>query len=592
MTKKQQNNNIQKVKGSFVAFLFVLWQELRLPVPTRIQIDIARSLEACGADERYIIQAFRGIGKSFITCAFVVWKLWNNPDTKIMIVSASKDRADANSVFIKQIIGLLPFLKHLEADPAKGQRDSKLVFDVGPAKPDASPSVKSVGITGQLTGSRADILIADDVEIPNNSGTQLTREKLWESVKEFDAILKPGGMIIYLGTPQTEMTLYKELENRGYHTNVWPARYPRSYKEVESYGDRLAAIIRNDMEEQGFEALFWQPTDPVRFDNEDLLRREISYGKAGFAMQFMLNPNLSDEAKYPLKLKNLIVADVERSIAPLTWKWLPHPDKVMNDLPMVGLKGDNYYHVHDSAEQFHEYTSKIMVIDPSGRGKDTTAYCVLYWSNSYIYLMDIGGYQDGYGDETLQALANKAKEHQVNKVIIESNFGDGMFTKLLQPVVTRVHPVEFEEIRSNKQKEVRICDTLEPVLGAHKLVVPPDVISMDYQTAKDIDGKHSLKHCLMFQLTRISREKGALAHDDRLDVLAMGVASFAEIMAINEQENMDYLMEEFLTDHLERNIQNTVITAKRAEIGNITIDWEDDGYDNLNILSGRNNGWV
>ena len=115
---------------------------------------------------------------------------------------------------------------------------------------------------------------------------------------------------------------------------------------------------------------------------------------------------------------------------------------------------------------------------------------------------------------------------------------------------------------------------------------------MDYQTAKDIDGKHSLKHCLMFQLTRISREKGALAHDDRLDVLAMGVASFAEIMAINEQENMDYLMEEFLTDHLERNIQNTVITAKRAEIGNITIDWEDDGYDNLNILSGRNNGWV
>lgn len=583
------NNSINKVKGSFVAFLFVLWKELSLPSPTRIQIDIARSLEACGADERYIIQAFRGIGKSFITCAFVVWKLWNNPDCKIMIVSASKDRADANSVFIKQILGLLPFLSHLQPQPGKGQRDSKLIFDVGPAKPDASPSVKSVGITGQLTGSRADILIADDVEVPNNSGTQTTREKLFEQVKEFDAILKPGGMIIYLGTPQTEMTLYKELENRGYHTNIWPARYPRSFQELEQYGDRLANIIRSDMDEQGHETLFWQPTDIVRFDNEDLLRREISYGKAGFALQFMLNPNLSDEAKFPLKLKNLIIADVEQDKSPLTWKWLPHPDKVINALPMVGLKGDNYYHVHSSSEQFHEYTTKILVIDPSGRGKDETSYAVLYWNNGYIYLMDIGGFNDGYGDTTLDSLAKLAQQHKVNKIYIESNFGDGMFTKLLQPIVNKIHPAEFIDIRSNKQKEVRICDTLEPVLGAHKLIVPQDVVQKDYQTAKDKDGKHSIQYCCMYQLTRMSRDKGALAHDDRLDVLAMGVAQFAEIMSIDADINKDYLIEEFLIDHLERNINTTNNTARTASVGNITVTWYDDD-DNSNILNG--NDWV
>ena len=78
-----------RMKADFVFFLFVLWKSLSLPVPTRCQIDMAKKLSA-GDNRRFILQAFRGIGKSFITCAFVVWKLWNNPDLKFMIVSASK----------------------------------------------------------------------------------------------------------------------------------------------------------------------------------------------------------------------------------------------------------------------------------------------------------------------------------------------------------------------------------------------------------------------------------------------------------------------------------------------------------------------
>ncbi len=166
MSDTQANRNaliIAQLKGDFVAFLFVLWKALALPPPTKCQIDMARCL-ANGDNKKFILQAFRGIGKSFITCAFVVWTLWRDPQLKILIVSASKERADANSIFIKNIIDLLPFLAELK--PRPGQRDSVISFDVGPAKPDHSPSVKSVGITGQLTGSRADIIIADDVEIP------------------------------------------------------------------------------------------------------------------------------------------------------------------------------------------------------------------------------------------------------------------------------------------------------------------------------------------------------------------------------------------------------------------------------------------
>ncbi|UCR92089.1 terminase large subunit [Escherichia phage vB_EcoP_IMEP24] len=536
-----------RMKADFVFFLFVLWKALSLPVPTRCQIDMAKKLSA-GNNRRFILQAFRGIGKSFITCAFVVWKLWNNPDLKFMIVSASKERADANSIFIKRIIDLMPQLQELK--PKQGQRDAVISFDVGPAKPDHSPSVKSVGITGQLTGSRADILIADDVEVPNNSATQAARDRLSELVKEFDAILKPGGTIIYLGTPQNEMTLYRELEGRGYTTTIWPARYPRDRKDWQSYGDRLAPMLQAELEEDP-ESFYWRPTDEVRFDDTDLKERELSYGKAGFALQFMLNPNLSDAEKYPLKLRDLIVADLDPASSPMVYQWLPNPQNKREDVPNVGLMGDSYHTYQTVGSAFSSYTQKILVIDPSGRGKDETGYAVLYQLNGYIFAMEVGGMRGGYEDSTLEALAKIGRKWKVNEYVIEGNFGDGMYLELFKPVAARIHPAAVTEVKSKGQKELRICDVLEPIMGSHRLIVNAAAIVQDYQTASDKDGVRNPIYSLFYQMTRISRERGALAHDDRLDALAIGVQFFVESMAKDANKGEREVTEEWLEEQME-----------------------------------------
>lgn len=536
-----------RMKADFVFFLFVLWKALSLPVPTRCQIDMARKLSA-GDNRRFILQAFRGIGKSFITCAFVVWKLWNNPDLKFMIVSASKERADANSIFIKRIIDLMPQLQELK--PKQGQRDAVISFDVGPAKPDHSPSVKSVGITGQLTGSRADILIADDVEVPNNSATQAARDRLSELVKEFDAILKPGGTIIYLGTPQNEMTLYRELEGRGYTTTIWPARYPRDRKDWQSYGDRLAPMLQAELEEDP-ESFYWRPTDEVRFDDTDLKERELSYGKAGFALQFMLNPNLSDAEKYPLKLRDLIVADLDPESSPMVYQWLPNPQNKREDVPNVGLMGDSYHTYQTVGSAFSSYTQKILVIDPSGRGKDETGYAVLYQLNGYIFAMEVGGMRGGYEDSTLEALAKIGRKWKVNEYVIEGNFGDGMYLELFKPVASRIHPAAVTEVKSKGQKELRICDVLEPIMGSHRLIVNAAAIVQDYQSASDKDGVRNPIYSLFYQMTRISRERGALAHDDRLDALAIGVQFFVESMAKDANKGEREVTEEWLEEQMD-----------------------------------------
>lgn len=565
--------HLQRMKDDFVAFLFVLWRALGLPKPTKCQIDMARKLSK-GDQRRFILQAFRGIGKSFITCAFVVWMLWNNPQLKFMIVSASKERADANSVFIKRIIDLLPFLHELK--PRAGQRDSTISFDVGPASPDHSPSVKSVGITGQLTGSRADILIADDVEVPNNSATQAARDRLGELVKEFDAILKPGGTIIYLGTPQTEMTLYRELENRGYVTTIWPARYPKDWKDLENYGPRLAPMLHAELTANP-EAVFWTPTDTVRFDDADLRERELSYGKGGFALQFMLNPNLSDAERYPLKLRDFIVAALDSEKAPLSYQWLPNNGNALEDLPAVGLKGDRFHRYQEASSSFMAYESRILVIDPSGRGKDETGYCVLFQLNGYIYLMEWGGFRGGYEDKTLEALAKIGKKWKVNEVVIEGNFGDGMYVKLFSPVMSKTHPCTVTEVKSKGQKELRIADVLEPVLGSHKLVVQEAVIEEDYRKACNQDGTFDIRYCGMYQLTRLTRERGSLAHDDRLDALAIGVQFFVESMEKNSDLGASELMGDFLEEHMKSDLTGFEdLRGFALDGGDVTIRWEDD----------------
>ena len=182
-------SDIERIKGDFKQFLFIVWKHLNLPNPTPVQFQIADYLQEPDI-KRKIIEGFRGIGKSWITSSFVCWLLLRDPQAKVLVVSASKQRADDFSVFTQRLICELPLLQHLI--PTSDQRQSKVAFDVAPALASHAPSVKSLGITSMLTGSRADYIIADDVEVPNNSATADLREKLLKAVKEFEAILTPG----------------------------------------------------------------------------------------------------------------------------------------------------------------------------------------------------------------------------------------------------------------------------------------------------------------------------------------------------------------------------------------------------------------
>jgi hypothetical protein len=325
------------------------------------------------------------------------------------------------------------------------------------------------------------------------------------------------------------------------------------------------------------EGLFWQPTDPVRFDDKDLRERELSYGKGGFALQFMLNPNLSDMEKYPLKLRDFIVGTFALDKGPTMLTWLPNTANECKGVPLVGLKGDRFHKYESVGQSQAAYMQKILVIDPSGRGKDETGYAVLYQLNGYIYLMDIGGFRGGYDDTTLQALANLAKIYRVNEVVIEGNFGDGMYVKLIAPVIAATFPCAVTEVKSKGQKEMRICDVLEPVLGSHRLVIQESLIEKDYKTALNNDGTTDIKYSAMYQLSRITRERGSLAHDDRLDALAIGVQFFTDAMEKDSKVGESEMMQEFLEAQMENQLMGFEDIRRIAVSESVDIYYEDDG---------------
>lgn len=538
----------EKLKGSFVLFLVYVWvRVLRLPKPTRIQRDIAEFLST--GPRRRFIAAFRGVGKTFITAAYIVWRLWRDPNMVIMVVSANERFAHKIASFIHMLIGAEDAISRTDVPWAElqaraGQRNSTLEFDVGPAGPNKDPSVAAFGITGQITGGRGDLLLFDDVEVPKNSETEALRQKLVDRIGEAAAILKPEGETIYLGTFQSMASIYRGLREKGYSMRLWPARYPLKDK-LHLYEETLAPLLKGDLErdpslmEPVSSTLGGSPTDPARFHDLDLIERETEWGVAGFQLQFMLDTSLTDADRFPLKTRDLVIMPTVRDVAPTRVAWGNSSDLLIKDLDNIGFDGDRLLKpFYVSRDDFQPYTGSLMEIDPSGSGADETSYVVTKFLNGLIYVTRWGGFKDGHSEATLHKLAEIAKEERVNLIREESNFGDGMFGRLLEPHLRALEysvPIENHKVHKGMgHKEARIVNNLRPVLASHRLIMDQSVVEQDLQFAKSPTGDSELSG--LYQLTHMQIARGALRHDDRVDVLSNAVSYWADYLAADAKE--------------------------------------------------------
>src|SRR5690625_1144152 len=130
-----------------------------------------------------------------------------------------------------------------------------------------------------------------------------------------------------------------------------------------------------------------------------------------------------------------------------------------------------------------------------------------------------------------------------------------MYSKLFEPVLLKRHRCIVEEVRHSQMKEMRIADTLEPVISQHRLIVSPSVIKSDHESAQGYEGELRRAKTLIHQMTRLSRTRGALRHDDRIDALAIGVGHFVEILNQDAKSRAEALQRDRMEEELRRHVE-------------------------------------
>lgn len=528
------------------------------PDLNRVQADILKFLFS--GNKYRMVEAQRGQAKTTIAAIYAVFRIIHEPHKRIMIVSQTAKRAEEIAGWVIKIFRGLDFLEFMLPDMYAGDKASIKGFEVHYTLrgSDKSPSVACYSIEAGMQGARADIILADDVESLQNSRTAAGRALLEDLTKEFESINQYGD-IIYLGTPQSVNSIYNNLPARGYQIRIWPGRYPTVEQEA-SYGDFLAPMILMDMTDDpelrrgyGIDGMQGAPTCPEMYNDEKLIEKEISQGTAKFQLQFMLNTRLMDADRYPLRLNHLIMMSFGVDAVPELPTWSNDSLNLIGDAPRFGNKPSDYlYRPVPRPYEWKPIQRRIAYIDPAGGGKngDETGVAIVFLLGTFVYVYKVFGVPGGYDEVNLNRIVNEIKHAEVREVFIEKNFGHGAFEAVIKPYFEREWPVSIEEDYATGQKEIRIIETLEPLLTAHRLIFNVEMIKQDIDSIQRYPLEHRMSYSLFAQISNITLEKGSLRHDDRLDALYGAIRQltsqidYDEVNRINRvraQETRDYL---------------------------------------------------
>ena len=510
-----------------------------------IQRDIAQFI-AYGP-HYLMVKAQRGQAKTTIAAAYAVWCLIHDPKFRVLIISAGGGQASDISILIIRIIMNMDELACMRPDTNNGDRSSVEHFDVhyNLKGVDKSPSVKCLGITANLQGNRADLILADDVESKKNSQTATMRAQLMGLTLDFTSICSTG-RIIWLGTPQSQESIYASLPGRGVVVRVWPGRYP-THEQLANYGNELAPLLVRKLKEDpslgAGGGMLLDQGRPIEkegtgwLDEDNLQQKEQDQGLSWFQLQHMLNTKLADALRFPLKTEAITVLDITDR-APLTVT-RGMDARHLRDFNVHGF-GYKLRPPHEISVETATFSAVVAYVDPAGGGLngDETGYALTGFLNGNVYLIEVGGLPGGYDKTVLQLLAKRLGRHSPNLVIIEKNMGFGAFREVFVPIMHEVHKCAVEDDLVTGQKERRIIGTLEPVIGRGAFVVTENAIQQDDRDCTRYAPKDRQVYSFFHQLSKITAERGSLVHDDRLDAVEGAARYWQSRLAVDQEHQL------------------------------------------------------
>lgn len=400
----------------FPLFL-AIWNRAQGQTTPDVHLKIAHWLEArwTGRDTRLLLMAFRSCGKSTIIGLFAAWLLWRRPDLRILVLAADATLAGKMVRNARRIIERHPLTSALRPETPDQWAGDR--FTVQRAAEWRDPSMIAFGIGANITGSRADIVICDDVEVPNTCDTSEKRADLRERLAELSFVLVPGGTALYVGTPHTFDTIY----------NISPDAF------LDGYSDLRVPLLKRD----GTSA--W----PERFGSGDIAALQKSGGPRRFAAQMMLQAQpITDCRLNPDCLQWYEDADLSGMTASAWWD------------PAFGRGGD---------------ASVVALVYADRKG------CF------YLHrLMYLAVREDGPDEATQQscAVADFCRTLHLRSIALEINGLGRFLPSILRRELAGAASVI--EVSTRTPKDIRIIEGFDAVLAARALFVHRSVLSSGF----------------------------------------------------------------------------------------------------------------
>lgn len=488
-----------------------------------------------------IVLGFRQLGKSHIAPVAMDYLAYRDPSWRFIIVASSEGLACENLRRMRHIIRAAWWLQHLQPTDDDKDNDTELQFGCAP-KGDQS-SVMAIGITGTLASKRAHVVYGDDLEQPTNTLTVEARNRLHELTRQFSAWLyetkgsknTSPTRILESGTYHAEDSLYlRQVFQDKAHARAYPVRYPHGNEKIPFIAPVFAERLAKER------TLAGTPTTPRRFGVEYVAEQE-GKSKLYFQWQYLMVPGIGEGERRPLKLGDLMVMPLHRDAVPFPVLWGENDHNgstaigtIQNRAPDPDSRLQAIRRPAQIGASTIAYQGTRAALDIAGAGADRMVLCIVSMAAATFFVKHMAIMQGGLEAGNLQRIAELCREHGATELVYEKNADPtGAFGNLLTRAIQEATVEKGQEMlypegwscqvtakHSTGQKELRIINSIEPLLASHRIVVAPQVLEPQCHGHPE--------HEFQFQFTRITRERNSLPHDDAVDAFALGLAAWTD----------------------------------------------------------------
>lgn len=452
------------------------------------------------SDKRRLVLASRNTAKSTLVAGYLAYRFLKNPFLTVTVISKSAAHAGRLLKAVRNYIERNPVLHTLR--PEDESIDRQDAFIVGPAhgKLGMSQSLLSVGLGGQTTGTRAHLVVLDDVEVSNTHGTVEAVERLEEAFKEAAHLLQPGGEMITLGTPQTPFSVYGRLERAG----VWTVTKARIFS-LSTTGALLSRWVE-------------------RWSDSELESRRREVGPIQWSLHYDLSTDEDLSKAFPLKLRDLTVVDVDPLATKVPVDTQTGPEGPRLDFPPAPAPAGDWWRgpVATSSDRA-AYTQTVCAIDPAlGKaGRDAVGLSIVSTTASgQAYIRCAEAIRGADTAECLRRAAELVERHGVDTLVVETVGMQALWGQQLQAILARRnYPLRVKDFNGGSQrKAARIIGTLAPVFASGRVLICRAVL-------EGAAGNQLTK-----EITQVSAEKTHTRNDDLVDSLSMAMSEISAML--------------------------------------------------------------